>query len=193
MSGNSGSPPIRVRFARRLKELRVPRGFPTARSFALALGIDENRYTRYERAEVEPDLSLIARICGLLGITPNDLLEVPAETVGGFAEPSGASPAASAGEIGKAAGSPRRALAWQLAVELERLNGAAESGDLDKLARTSRLFSDIDADPYAFVVQMSGDPRITSLDATTSARVGAAAGQLMAAINADVLGGKAGD
>lgn len=64
----------RLEFANHLKELRVARGFRTARSLARALMIDENRYTRYERAEVEPDLSLIRRICQALSVTPNDLL-----------------------------------------------------------------------------------------------------------------------
>lgn len=66
--------PSRTIFARRLRELRVPRGFRTARSLASALGIDENRYTRYERAEVEPDLGLLMKICETLALTPNDLL-----------------------------------------------------------------------------------------------------------------------
>ncbi|MBS0244706.1 MAG: helix-turn-helix transcriptional regulator, partial [Proteobacteria bacterium] len=54
-------PLARAEFARRLRELRIPRGFRTARSLARALEIDENRYTRYERAEVEPDLDMIRR------------------------------------------------------------------------------------------------------------------------------------
>ena len=67
----------RAFFAERLRTLRIPRGFRTARSFAKALDIDENRYTRYERAEVEPDLSLIRRICVMLGVSPNELLGLP--------------------------------------------------------------------------------------------------------------------
>jgi len=66
--------PARQDFARRLRELRVPRGFRTARSLARKLEIDENRYTRYERGEVEPDLAMIRRICETLAVTPNDLL-----------------------------------------------------------------------------------------------------------------------
>jgi transcriptional regulator with XRE-family HTH domain len=67
-------PDARMHFAGRLRALRIPRGFRTARSLARALGIDENRYTRYERAEVEPDLALIRRICEVLAVSPNDLL-----------------------------------------------------------------------------------------------------------------------
>ncbi len=65
---------IRNQFAKRLRELRVPRGFASARSLARALEIDENRYTRYERAEVEPDLFMIRKICQILDVTPCDLL-----------------------------------------------------------------------------------------------------------------------
>jgi transcriptional regulator with XRE-family HTH domain len=75
-------PVIRLEFARRLRQLRIERGFPQARKFARALGIEENRYTRYERAEVEPSLTLIHRMCELLQASPNDLFgfrEAPSE------------------------------------------------------------------------------------------------------------------
>lgn len=89
----AGTPPAaRGDFARRLRALRVPRGFATARAFALALGIDENRYTRYERAEVEPDLALIRHICEVLGVTPNELLGPGALPVDGVAQADGAGP-----------------------------------------------------------------------------------------------------
>jgi len=74
ITSDNGTPIARREFAKRLRELRVPRGFRTARSLARALNIDENRYTRYERAEVEPDLTMIRRICEILDITPDDLL-----------------------------------------------------------------------------------------------------------------------
>ena len=67
------APPVRAAFAKRLREQRVQRGFARARSFAHALGIDENRYTRYERAEAEPDLTLIHKICETLRVTPDEL------------------------------------------------------------------------------------------------------------------------
>jgi len=69
-------PQARLDFAQHLRELRIERGFRTARSLAKALEIDENRYTRYERAEVEPDLDLIRRICAVIGTTPDTLLGV---------------------------------------------------------------------------------------------------------------------
>ena len=73
------APKVRADFAKRLREQRVKRGYAKARSFARAIGIEENRYTRYERAEVEPDLTLIKRICDALRVTPDDLL--------GFSDP----------------------------------------------------------------------------------------------------------
>ncbi len=54
--------------------MRVEKGFASAREFARAMGIEENRYTRYERAEVEPSLTLIHKICETLKVSPNELL-----------------------------------------------------------------------------------------------------------------------
>src|SRR5262245_33955196 len=72
------APNVRSQFAKRLKSIRTLRGFGRARYFAKSLGIEENRYTRYERAEVEPSLTLIHKMCEVLRVTPNELL--------GFAE-----------------------------------------------------------------------------------------------------------
>jgi transcriptional regulator with XRE-family HTH domain len=68
------APEVRLQFAKRLKQLRTEKGFLRARTFANALGIEENRYTRYERAEVEPSLTLIHRMCETLQSSPNELL-----------------------------------------------------------------------------------------------------------------------
>ena len=46
----------------------------TARDFANALGMSENRYARYERGTSEPNFETLAIICQRLGVTPNDLL-----------------------------------------------------------------------------------------------------------------------
>ena len=59
---------------KRLKDMRTRRGFDRARYFAKSLGIEENRYTRYERAEVEPSLTLIHKMCETLRVSPNELL-----------------------------------------------------------------------------------------------------------------------
>src|SRR5258708_650785 len=68
------APEVRSQFAQRLKNLRTQRGFDRARYFARSLGIEENRYTRYERAEVEPSLTLIHKMCETLRVSPNELL-----------------------------------------------------------------------------------------------------------------------
>ena len=49
-------------------------GYSRARSFAKALGLKENRYSRYERAETEPDLMTLHRICDTLRVRPDELL-----------------------------------------------------------------------------------------------------------------------
>jgi transcriptional regulator with XRE-family HTH domain len=67
-------PVERLEFAARLKELRFLRGYHTAKQFARALGIEQNTYTRYERAEVEPSLTVIDKMCRLLNVMPNELL-----------------------------------------------------------------------------------------------------------------------
>jgi transcriptional regulator with XRE-family HTH domain len=66
-------PAVRLEFAKRLRQLRIEKGFAHARDFARALDIEENRYTRYERAEAEPSFTLIHRICVTLQVSPNDL------------------------------------------------------------------------------------------------------------------------
>ena len=75
------APRIRLQFAKRLKQLRTEKGFARARTFAKALGIEENRYTRYERAEVEPSFTLFHRMCQALQVSPNDLLCFTADTL----------------------------------------------------------------------------------------------------------------
>jgi transcriptional regulator with XRE-family HTH domain len=60
-------------FAIRLKQLRVLRGYRTARAFAQALQIDENRYTRWERGEVEPSVAMLGKMADILNV-PVDML-----------------------------------------------------------------------------------------------------------------------
>jgi DNA-binding XRE family transcriptional regulator len=66
-------PPVRVAVSRRLRARRIAAGFDTARAFAQALGVKEDCYTRWERAETEPDFTHIMRICQVLKVTINDL------------------------------------------------------------------------------------------------------------------------
>jgi transcriptional regulator with XRE-family HTH domain len=152
IQSNTQIPAVREQFARRLKELRIPRGFPTARSLSRALGIDENRYTRYERAEVEPDLNLLIKICGLLRVSPNDLL-VTGAAPNGFSDQDQAplhgqpgpapapqrAPPQTAHQLapklaptvnGAGDNQRRRAVAWRLADELVTASDTVGADDL---------------------------------------------------------------
>lgn len=161
----------RARFAQRLRAIRIPRGYKTARSFANALDIDENRYTRYERAEVEPDLQLLMKMCTLLGATPNDLL---CDTIGlqpleveiplGFAERTAAGgyqPAPQAGYATAARADnlseARSAIFWELATVIADLETRAGGRDPDtlstfeRISRTQPLHARISASPFEFI------------------------------------------
>ncbi len=70
----ASKPEVRTLFAKNLKAARIRAGFMMVRMFAAKLDIDETRYTRYERAEAEPELTMLVRICDALDVTPNELL-----------------------------------------------------------------------------------------------------------------------
>jgi transcriptional regulator with XRE-family HTH domain len=164
----------RTRFAQRLRAIRIPRGYKTARSFAEALDIDENRYTRYERAEVEPDLQLLMRMCGLLGATPNDLLcdligtpPVDIDMPYGFSERAGGGYHAAAAQPQQSQPSAaivtdrmaeaRKAADWEMATLIAMLE-AKTSGlnpdslpELERLRRIGPIHARIDADPFQFL------------------------------------------
>jgi transcriptional regulator with XRE-family HTH domain len=186
-----------------LRELRIPRGFKTARMLANALGIDENRYTRYERAEVEPDLTMLMRICGALEISPNDLFGVEAiaqPAMPGFGESSRNVESGGAGRTGGGAAEPsgaadrRQALAWQLARELAQIEARLEpsrraaGGALQTVQRTSRLFSEIESNPFAFVAKRVESAPITTLDAKAQARIVGLMESLIESVNKSALG-----
>lgn len=65
---------VKTSFGTRLMKARFAAGFETARAFSMAVGLNENRYARYERGTSEPDYALLSKICDTLGVTPNDLL-----------------------------------------------------------------------------------------------------------------------
>lgn len=171
-------PLARAVFARRLRELRVPRGFRTARSLARALGIDENRYTRYERAEVEPDLSLLVRICEVLGIAPNDML-AEAMRVDGPPEQPGFSEKGHDGPKPRAGNTilKKRTIAWTIArlvVETEldlRGDQRAPAAGLQILQRCSDLHGAIENDPFAFIANLTRDPRFAELPNDAQQRI----------------------
>jgi len=172
--------------------------------FARALGIDENRYTRYERAEVEPDLTMLMRICSTLEISPNELFGMGGAAqvaVPGLGESSRnedpLAPQASAwssGEAAKAASAVerRQALAWQLARELAQLEAKAEparrGSALQTVQRVSRLFYEIEANPFAFVAKRVETPPVTTLEPKAQARVIALMESLIEAVNKSTLG-----
>jgi transcriptional regulator with XRE-family HTH domain len=156
------APEVRSRFAARLKRLRLQRGFERARFFAKALGIEENRYTRYERAEVEPSLTLLQKVCETLHVTPNELL--------GFAEGSGDPfPAPRANAQSTGAGSDdvvaTSSLAWRLASALiamrqEQLGGKAPADPLETIRETGSLFAELQAKPFGAVAEIVRDPSL---------------------------------
>lgn len=175
-------PPTRLRFARRLRALRVARGFKTARSLAAALEIDENRYTRYERAEVEPDIGLIQRICEMLKVTPNELFgigpELAADTAeiardAAFAEdgPSYSTPVDADGRDSRARAT------WRLAWAVAHLQGTAtgpprDDSSVARLQRAARLFVDLERRPYAAVSELLLLPAIADASAEQAQRIG---------------------
>jgi len=164
------APEVRSQFAKRLKEMRVHGGFIRARYFAKSLGIEENRYTRYERAEVEPSLTLIHKMCEILRVSPNALL--------GFAESSlGADPIPAFAEDSVAADAHRidvgerhrDLLAWRLASEVvavrNKHRGRAKAS-LDPLAtkrETAKLFQKLQSDPFGTVAELVGDDVLKEL------------------------------
>ena len=190
-------PAVREHFAKRLKELRIPRGFPTARSLSRALGIDENRYTRYERAEVEPDLSLLIKICALLRASPNDLL-IPS----GFDDSQRAYTTEPTTELTSSkpnglshtppATDPlrRRAIAWQLASELVgcgavAINSAAAAAPMARLQLTNSLSAELDSDAFGTIGRILDDARMKTVAAPAVEKITGLVDELIAAIAAD--------
>jgi transcriptional regulator with XRE-family HTH domain len=184
------APRVRTQFAKRLKALRTKRGFERARYFAKSLGIEENRYTRYERAEVEPSLTLIHKICSTLQVTPNELLGFSEPEEGrldgaplpppGFAEPPAPRPRRQA-DVGEAAidsdshvakpGQARlNSLAWRLASATSEIKSGQhkkpEAADpLGAFRDTAALFQRLRSDPFATVSEIVSDPELQTIDA----------------------------
>jgi transcriptional regulator with XRE-family HTH domain len=170
------APEVRSQFAKRLKDMRVQSGFLRARYFAKSLGIEENRYTRYERAEVEPSLTLIHKMCTTLRVSPNELLGF-AET-GGPAFPGLAEDAPGAG--GRAEDPRIRhagLLAWRLASEIVAIRNryrASPKGAGDRLAatrETGKLFQKLQSDPFGTVAEIAADDVLQKLSAERKAEL----------------------
>jgi transcriptional regulator with XRE-family HTH domain len=181
---SSLAPEVRLQFARRLKDMRTRRGFDRARYFAKSLGIEENRYTRYERAEVEPSLTLIHKMCETLRVSPNELLgfgELPAQSHGlapGLAE-APADDVAGAPLHGEGGGGPNptSSLAWSLASEAVALRseqtgkskGAADP--MRTLQETSALFRRLQSDPFRTVSEIVDGRALKDADVAHRARL----------------------
>jgi transcriptional regulator with XRE-family HTH domain len=178
------APEVRLQFARRLKDMRTRRGFDRARYFAKSLGIEENRYTRYERAEVEPSLTLIHKMCETLRVSPNELLGfgdgVPQMLAGapGMAEEVTEAIAGAHGH-GGAGGRPDTpgSLAWSLASEAVALRheqgGKSKSAadPMRTLQETSALFRRLQADPFRTVAEIVDGRGLKDVDAAHKAKL----------------------
>jgi len=193
------APAVRALFAKRLKELRAQRGYSTARKLANALGIDENRYTRYERAEVEPSLSVFVRVCETLGVTPNDLLAPALRNVpSGLAAPEQrelGTPIMAPEPVSNRGGNAAayRAQAWALAREVAAARADRSSHDraadaLSQLQSVSRIFSQIEADPFDFVARLVTLPEVASLDREGRERLASSIEQLMRQLEGERAG-----
>ena len=165
-------PSVRLQFAKRLKEMRAQSGFTRARYFAKSLGIEENRYTRYERAEVEPSLSLIHKMCEALRVSPNQLLGYPDAGAGaaapGFSEHAPAAPTLSEDFNTRHID----LLAWRLASTVaavrsrsRRVAKAATEDPLAPARDTALLFQRLQREPFGTVAEIAADETLTNLEA----------------------------
>jgi transcriptional regulator with XRE-family HTH domain len=179
-------------FAKRLRELRIAHGFPKARHFAEAIGISENRYTRYERGNAEPNLDLIYLICEKLRISANELFGTPEQQSAktpGFAESSNSFPAAPAD--GDAAPPVKHstpeanpaaitdAEGWRLATELAAVrnkssrNPTASTEAFVVLRETASIFTALRSDPYQAVATFLSDPALAAQPRKVQAQLNA--------------------
>jgi transcriptional regulator with XRE-family HTH domain len=172
-------------FGRRLRELRVIRGYATARQFAEALGISENKYTRYERGVALPKIDLLHLIFEKLGTSPNDLFGFKDEggtptkgVLRGLAESSSAPSQGFSGggsDSGQAASSEHPAPpesdfeGWQLAAEFAKIRARSGAGQdaskssktaFSELQETSRLFVELRSDPFGTIAAWLSDPAL---------------------------------
>jgi transcriptional regulator with XRE-family HTH domain len=164
------APEVRSQFAKRLKTMRMQSGFERARYFAKALGIEENRYTRYERAEVEPSLTLIHKICDVLRVSPNELLGFPEQRSSPV--PAGLSESADAfGQTQNPSERHLELLAWRLASDVAPVRsghraGGREPGDPFAVTReTGKLYQQLLKDPFNTIAGIVGDEALKSLGA----------------------------
>lgn len=153
--------------------MRIGKGYKSARRFAQSIGIHENRYSRYERGDAEPNIGLVYQICETLGATPNELFGhidsvadrgglVASRTQPGFAEPPHvAVPGSIASE----------ARQWRLAKAIVAARKAAGGGGADSadpdllngLQAAAVVFSEIERHPYRTIAAVLAEPKLASL------------------------------
>jgi transcriptional regulator with XRE-family HTH domain len=170
--------PARREFSRRLRELRVLKGYRTARSLANALGIDENRYTRYERAEVEPDFELLRKLTQVLGVTSNDLLGALSPTPGGFRE--GEPTVATSGNASDYGAPGMRdrigAARWRLAEAIAEARASPADDDRPAasavhLKATSSVFQELERASFSAIATYLAEPAIMQASAEALQRI----------------------
>lgn len=135
----------------------MQRGFQRARYFAESLGIEENRYTRYERAEVEPNLTLIHKMCEMLGVTPNELLGFAGLEKKGAPASAASFAEAPAEDIDseRAAGSSAWRLAFELTAVMRERGSDKGTGDpLQNFRDTARLFQRLQSNPFVTIAEV---------------------------------------
>jgi transcriptional regulator with XRE-family HTH domain len=193
----------RDRFANRLRELRESKGYSAARHFAHALGISENRYTRYERGVSEPNLDLIYQICRTLQITPDDLfdarsdLSTPGFSSGAQTVFDGVPPARQRSDEPRSGrpldgappvAAPARevdAAAWDLAATVVKLKtahaaSAAPRSTMATLGDIGRLFGALRHEPFDTVARIVIDPELQRLPDIAAADLEASIERLLA-------------
>jgi transcriptional regulator with XRE-family HTH domain len=168
------APEVRSEFAKRLKDMRQQKGFPRARYFAKTLGIEENRYTRYERAEVEPSLTLIHKMCEVLQVTPNQLLGFPRrqpQPPPGFSEDE----ADGLGSIENLSERQVEPQAWRLASAIAAVRsthgGVRPADPLALMGETSKLFQQMLRDPFNTVANLVAEESVQMLEPERKAEI----------------------
>lgn len=173
-------PQARLDFARRLRERRVLNGFRTARSLAKAMGIDENRYTRYERAEVEPDLTLIRQLAAALKTTPNDLLGLGGSPMPGFQDGGTSATPIDGSASGSRAGQPSRAeraaaLSWALANAIADARSAGgDQGEQNmsmRLQAVSSIYQKLSPDPFGAIAVIANERALARAPAALQKKI----------------------
>ena len=151
----------------------MQRGFQRARYFAESLGIEENRYTRYERAEVEPNLTLLHKMCEMLGVTPNELLAFgPHEQKRAPGEMPVFGEALAEESAERTAGSS----AWRLASQVtalmrERGSDKSVADPLQSFRDTARLFQRLQSNPFVTIAEVLEHDSLKGLKADKKAEL----------------------